>query len=181
MDLQFNEDLLFGVATRERLDMEARMTLELGTPRPHWWAAIMRQDGHVVIETNYPPSEFEGPDISQQEWAIGNVKFLNREISHDGAWIIAFTHPPENAEQFKVTPDYNWRRIVKLFMDRDGDIQFSTENMEPFHIMYSVGPHHYAQQSEEAYQKWKELMRSAMAPKTHQLVNLAQIKQRGTA
>lgn len=184
---KFDEQMMFSAAVRERLDQECAMTSDLGTHAQHWYAVMVLPSGHVEVWRNYDAgNKIQGlfdrdPPWHQREWAEGIAKLLNRECHHDGAWIIAFTHPPGFAEMVGIEPKFEWRRIVKLWMDSDGDVAFTVDNLDPFHMVFTNRPHYYVAQSEEAWEKWKLLMRDALQPQEHQLRPLAQLKQRGLA
>lgn len=184
---RFDEQMLFSKAVRERLDAEAALLSDLGTERTYWYAVRSRQNGARTIERNYDPShqiEFFAtldPTSEQQLLAEQIGLRLNEECAHDGAWVVAYTHPPEFGHIIGVTPNYSWRRLVKLWMDQDGDVGFSLDCIDPFWQVATQSPDHFIEQGEQAWQKWHFLMRDALDPRIHQLKPLAHLKERGLA
>lgn len=179
--------MMFSKAIRERLDLESELQSDFGTTTCLWYAVIRRPDGSIILERNYDPGNATelltplDPPSYQQLFAEQAAIMLNEECAHDGAWIVGFTHAPEFDHLLRPNPNYEWRRMIKLWMDSDGDVQFSTDCIEPFHKVLSVSPESFIEQSEEAYKQWKNLMRDALDPKEHQLKALAHMKERGTA
>lgn len=184
---KFDEKMLFSKAIRERLDAEAALSADLGTENETWFAVLVRQDGHIVIERNYDPNNrievvsVDDPPVHQILWAESMSRLLNRELHHDGAWLVAFTHPPGFSEMIRTEPNMEWRRVIKLWMDVDGDVAFTADLIDPFWQVMQISEHHFAEQSEESWQRWHTIMRGALAPKQSQLINFAEMKERGTA
>lgn len=184
---RLDPDMMFSRTMRERLNLESEVQSDFGTSTCLWYAVIRRPSGHIVIERNYDPGDTLemltplDPPSHQQIYAEQAAIMLNKECAHDGAWIVALTHAPEFADLLRVNPNYEWRRMVKLWMDADGDVQFAVDNIEPFSVIMQVSLEHFIEQTEEAWKQWKQLMRDAVDPQTHQLKPLALMKERGTA
>lgn len=176
--MMFDENLLFTQALRNRLNSEAAMQSDIGTAFPAWFAvkSLERGRGKTVIERNYDPNGLSAvPDPADHQiiWAEAVSRILNHEIHHDGAWIVGLTHPPGFGEMLKIEPKFEWRRTIKVWIDRDGDPQFTCDCIDPWPFVAERGPEHFVEQSEQAWQHWKRLMRDALAPKDYQLKQLA--------
>lgn len=72
------------------------------------WACMLRTDGvwHYWQKTNATP-----PNAHKRNYARSVVRYLNKHLHHDGAWVGAWM-------------DDGWKRFYLLWKDRDGDIQF---------------------------------------------------------
>lgn len=173
--MRFDENLLFSQALRNRLDTEAAMEADLGTTSASWYAVKMLDDHQVVIERNYDPRAgiISDPPTHQMLWAEAVSKILNHECGHDGRWVVGFTHPPGYGEMVLCEPKFSWRRIIKVWLDIDGDPQFTVDCIENWENVASQSPHHFIGQAEEAWKHWKVLMRDVLQPKDYQLKQLA--------
>lgn len=184
---KFNDDMLFSKALRERLDFEAAISSDFQPSCASWYALKMLGSGHKIIERNYDPNlpiehmPVADPPPAQMVWADAICKLLNRECGHDGVWIVGFTHPPGFADLVRVNPRFNWLRVIKLWMDNDGDVAFTCDCIDPWDAVAAQAPEHFVEQAEEAWNRWKTIMRDALDPQEHQLKPLAQLKQRGLA
>lgn len=186
----FDDKMMFSKLLRLRLDIEAAMDQDMSPPLPPmWYARKITKSGHTIIERNYIPAEdhFEigahfDPPFQQIHWADQHTEILNKECHHDGAWVVGFTHPIPFAQRIlMVNPAFEWRRIIKVWLDREGDIQFVVDNIEPFDVTYARGHHYFVNQCEEAWQQWKHMARDQMQLKANQLKPLALMVERGRA
>lgn len=88
---------------------------------------VIRRD-HANLFVHHPNSP--PLDSTQLLWAGRILKLLNRELHHDGAWVVAFTHPSkisfESAAHAEARSAY-YLRYCLIFVDRDGDPQFTME------------------------------------------------------
>lgn len=78
---------------------------------------------------------------------------LNKHITHDGAWVIIFTHyeqpKPPMAEGV-------FHRFVLLWMDKDGDVKFPLECPTPLHkVMETATIDNWIDQCEGAWILWR--------------------------
>lgn len=186
---KFDEKMLFSKALRERMDAEAVADADLTPPIDALWLSmVVRDGGHLVIERNYNPAGDildmlpVDPTPAQMIWAEQQVKLLNKEVSHGGAWVVGFTHPPSMVERTMLlnTGDA-WKRVVKIWLDKEGDPAFTIDNIDPFWANIETYPEHFIEQAEQAWQKYHYLMKQALDPRSHQLIPLAHMKERGTA
>lgn len=181
---KFDERMLFSKAVRERLNLEAAVQSDVGTEREYWFAVRCCEDGSRVIERNYDPNKqidliaTIDPPWYQQVWAEQMGEHLNRESAHNGAWIVAFTHPPNFGDLLRVDPNQDWRRVVKLWMDAEGDVAFALDCVDPFFQIAQRNTDHFIEQAEQAWAQWKVLMRDILDPQEHQLKPTAHLKER---
>lgn len=173
MSKKFDEDFLVLPLNLERYRDEALAGEGLGG----YWVCFQRDSGLFVSRMNEGNMVAPAPD--QQMFAQDLIKLLNREISHGGRWIIEWTHPGEffGAEGLSAVEacfTRTYERWVMMWMDEDGDIQFSIENEEPMWVIMANGPLQWVEQAEDGWKQWKEIMRDALAPSESQLIHRAQ-------
>lgn len=180
---EYDDTLLFTQTIRERLDAEAAMDSEIGVTTASWFAVkvLNRGKGDVVIERNYNPEKtgmlaIPDPSPCQAAWAVAVAKILNHEIDHDGCWIVGLTHPPGFGEFLKIQPRFEWRRTIKLWVDNDGDPQFTSDCIDPWRLVVEQNPDHFINQSEKAWQHWKRLMRDVLEPTEDELRPMAKLR-----
>jgi len=183
-----DEKLLFSKTILERLDYEAEADGDAGdSVNAFWWAVTQANDGQIIAQSNYDmsrarheviASDVIHPTADQVGYAIEAMKTLNKECDHNGFWIVGFTHPPSFANLISTTPDYHWRRMIKIWVDQHGDPGFTADNIDPFWMIAGLGPEHLIEQSEESWKQWKHLMRDDMDYKENQLVYKAIERER---
>lgn len=184
--MQITDDMLFSKALRERLDMECALTTDFVAPQ-RWYAVKVLRDGKVVIERNYDPAikvaslVTPDPAPTQMIWAEEAARILNKEIAHNGAWLVGFTHPPGMGDLLRIDPRFDWRRIIKLWIDETGDVAFTADIIDPFWMVMQRPVTHFIEQSEQCWQKWHLLMKQAIDPTPEQLIHTAHLKERGLA
>lgn len=158
--------------TLRRLDMEADWDEDMQRPAQAVWDACFINDGMLQRMTNYRYGVT--PPTPQQIDFAGNLcRLLDRHVTHNGAWLVAWTHPPIMSGLIMVEPDYNWRRFIMLHMDKDGDAQFTIDNVEPSWIVAAANDEHWIEQAEVGWQKWNHLMRDVLNPSESQLTHRA--------
>ena len=173
----------FSWLTCERLDQEAAMDTDFQPPKPPKWLAFGMQDnGKIIIMSNYDRSVrpsmgdtvFDNePTAPQLAFGMDVLKGLNKEIAHNGSWLVAWTHPPHFSEYLRVNPQMEWKRLVMIFLDKDGDPQFTVDSVRPFWEQVQSGAHHFVDQCEQAIQEWKQQLQ-ILDLKENQTINLAQ-------
>lgn len=164
-----DDKLLNTPALRMRLDAEARFEEGGGTYRGFALRSGGVLDGHILRLTslgNPPPL-----DEMQVMFGQDMVRVLNRHLHHDGAWVVLFTHPshvhkagPIDLPVVGGLPTM-YGRFAFLWMDRDGDVQFTMDSVSDFFEVLSEGPDPWIERAEQAWQNWKHVMRDVLAPK----------------
>jgi len=149
------------------------------------YAIIRKPDGHVLVHHEQPASPKLA--LEQLTWAADLLRLLNREIHHDGAWVIVFTHPetPHYESILHSTPTHwKYRRYAILWIDEDGDPQFTQEwsqndsEMLDFADVVVAGLESTAAKAETAWQLWNTHMRDVLDPAEGQLVKAAKGERR---
>lgn len=174
----------FSWLTCERLDQESALNSDIETPLPPRWLGFgMKPNKEVLIQSNYNRSLPRvqmiadvtidlDPSVEQFSFAMSLCTELNKEMHHNGAWLVAWTHPPHAAEALRVNPALEWRRLVMLFLDKDGDPQFTIDSVRPWPDIAVSGVHHFVDQAEQGIQMWREQM-DALELKENQTIQLA--------
>jgi hypothetical protein len=162
------EDLVLTPTLLRRFEIESEF--EGGNGRHY--ALIQRNDGSLL--SHHPAS----PSIEpfQAIWAAQVLKLLNRELHHDGAWCVVFTHPkPPSLENiFQDAKHAQYARYVLLWLDADGDVQIPFEWMEgtcelrTFSDIMIAGPVSTAQKCELAWEIWHDTMIKVLEPREGQ-------------
>lgn len=128
------------------------------------YAIMVREGGHIVAHNPHSPEL----DPLQFEWATALLRYLNRELHHGGAWVIAFTHP--EAPALAISNMARYRRYAIIWLDHDGDPQFSQEwakgegEMLNFEDVMDAGLWTTAMKAEAAWSLWHHHMRDVLAP-----------------
>lgn len=183
---QFDEKLLFSKTVLKRMDQECSADADIGQPEYSAWLAVgVTNDGKAVIARNYQGLTDQygigyslEPPAHQVAYLEGMARLLDQHAHHDGKWIVGLTHAPDSASLLGVEPNLNWRRIVKVWLDQQGDPQFSLECSDPFEDVVSAPDQHFIEQAEQAWTKWHHLMRDVLDPAEHQLENRAILNER---
>jgi len=168
------EDLVLTPTLLRRFELEAQF--EGGDGRHY--ALIRRDDGSLL--SHHPGSLPAVPD--QLMWADDMLRLLNRELHHDGAWVVCFTHiKPQPIDCVLYNPQHgDYGRYCLIWLDQDGDPQFTQQWMEgegelrDFADVILAGRGSTAQKCETSWQLWHEMMRKVLAPKEGQTFKRAQ-------
>jgi hypothetical protein len=142
-----------------------------------FYALIHQADGKFMGFNPGSP-ELKG---DQEIFATDLLRFLNREIHHDGAWAMAFTHPEFNAI---MQDGVEYKRFLLLWLDKDGDVQLpldwvhgESDDLFDFTEVMMAGLEMWATFAEESWHLWHRAMVQIMAPKANQLIKAAQGQQ----
>jgi hypothetical protein len=162
------EDLVLTPTLLRRFELEAEF--EGGDGRHY--ALIQRNDGSLL--SHHPASPAVEP--FQAIWAANVLRLLNRELHHDGAWCVVFTHPkpPKLENIFQDAKHAQYARYVLLWLDRDGDVHIPFEWMEgtcelrTFSDIMIAGVVSTAQKCELAWEIWHDTMIKTLEPREGQ-------------
>jgi len=138
------------------------------------YAVLLRRDGQYL---DYNPGSPELEEM-QAVFARDLLRMLNRELHHDGAWVIVFTDPAP--PQALISLKWEYRRFAILWLDRDGDPHFSVEWLQgesdefDFADVLLSGIESWVARAETAWQEWKMLMRDVIDPTSEQTFKRAQ-------
>lgn len=172
--MKIDEDLIVTKALLRRFLAEA-MT-DNGDGRHY--GIIRRNDGSILGHNPCSPEL----SFDQMLWAVDVLTYLNREIHHDGAWVVVFTNPlPPDVDNILIDPKQaEYGRYVLLWLDKDGDVQIPIEwevgssEMRTFADVMLGGLHATAVRAETAWHLWKLHMRDVLDPQPDQLFKAAQ-------
>ncbi len=154
-------------AIRNRLFAEASFECAHGMPSKfHYWVVVPEGDtmrGQIVLK-NYTASPLSiDPHEMQQEFARQVREVLQKELHHDGVWVVGWTHPPEAWEAVRIDGDNVWGRLIMIWLDEDADPQYTVESDLPFLAMVEAGIENYLGQAARAHEAWsKEYGKKAM-------------------
>lgn len=163
------EDLIISTALLRRFAVEGEA--EGGDGR--YYGVIPRANGDVLA--HHPAAPSASPE--QLLWAGDVLRFLNRELHHDGAWVLVFTHPkpPALESVIHAAPAHaEYARYGLIWLDADGDPQFTVEwsegsgELRDFADVLLAGLPAIAKQCEAAWATWHLHMRQVLAPKEGQ-------------
>ena len=145
--MSVNEEILLGKALTQRFQHEA--AFNTGSTR---YVAYLPQGNKVTSLTNGPQ-----PVDELRMFGMDMVGALNRELHHDGAWVIVLTDPVRDGGVIiDLSAKWLYQRWVILWLDEDGDVQFPVENEERLELVLSMGPDHWLEQCELAWNLWDE-------------------------
>jgi hypothetical protein len=151
-----------------------RFELEAGEQQGQggYYALIRRSNGDLVSHHPFAP----GAEPHQLMWAAEVLGLLNRDLHHNGAWVVVFTHPKRpSLETVLHQPRHaEYARYALIWIDADGDPQFSQEwsenesEMRDFADVMLAGIHSTAQKCEASWQAWKLMMLDVIGPREGQ-------------
>ncbi len=125
----------------------------------YWCLTQVPSDRTIIKLQNFTTSILDvEPHEIQKGFADQLVRQLNREVGHDGGWIVGFTHPPYRGDAIRVDGDNVWGRMFFLWLDKDGDPQFTFDTDLPFVEVFGSGIEGYLNQCEKAYHEWEKVL-----------------------
>lgn len=171
--MKLPDDKLITTDLLRRFEAEAHMD---GGTGQHY--ALIRLANGNLVKFN-PRSPALAPE--QMLWADVILAFLNKELHHDGAWVVVFTHPKPSPSQCTMhAPNHcDYERYGLIWLDADGDAQFTMEwaagegELRDFADVMIAGKESTVEKAEAAYQAWK-LTRQMLDVKPEQTFKKAQ-------
>lgn len=166
---RLREQDILSAALLQRFQLEG----EVGDADGRHYGLILRDDGNLFC--HHPGSPSPSPD--QLMWAGDVLKKLNRELHHDGAWVVVFTHVlPVSIESVLHNATHaDYGRYALIWLDQDGDAQFTVEweagittDLVDFTAILLAGIHSTVQKCDAAWTTWDHHMRHVLKPKAGQ-------------
>lgn len=159
--MKYPDYVLDSQALSNRLHAEATFDCSEGdSSKGHFWSLTqMPSDRRVAVRLNFTPSMTDiEPHELQKSFAKDLLVALNREVGHNGGWVVGFTHPPASWHAFHINGDNAWARMFCLWLDADGDPQFTFDTELPFHEVFGSGIDGYVHQCAKAYREWEKML-----------------------
>lgn len=180
-NLKYPDDVLKSLVVRGRLRREAKFESARGDDsKGHYWAiTALPSTNQIVGCQNFTPSVFDiDPHPVQKQLAEALVRSLNRHVGHDGGWIVGFTHPPSQGNALRTDGDNVWGQLFCLWLDEDGDPQFTYEtDRDPAEVVQD-GVDYFIKMCDESYWRWEDLLgkkgRKELGLKDGQMIKAAQ-------
>lgn len=171
--MQLDDDLLITTTLLRRFFDEAQVDDGNG----QFYALIRKQDAKLL--SHHPGSPQLDP--LQVMWGAEVLERLNRELHHDGAWVLVFTHPVPPELRVYLPNHIEYGRYALIWIDEDGDPQFTMEwsrgdsaGLIDFAAVVGAGILSTAQKAETSWQLWNHHMREVLDPSEGQLLKRAQ-------
>lgn len=146
------------------------------------YGIMLRDDGNLIA---HGPPDSKTPIPEQMIWAGDVLKKLNKELHHDGAWVVVFTHPKvaQLLSIFQDAKHCDYGRYALIWVDGDGDPQFTVEwmagegDLRDFDDVLLAGIVSTMNKCEAAWEMWHLHMRKNLDPKEGQTFKKAQGQQ----
>lgn len=138
-----------------------------------YYGLIQRDDGSLLV--HHPIAPAAAPQ--QTVWAGKVLRLLNKELHHDGAWVVCFTHalPVRVDNIFLDTKHVEYGRYCLVWIDHDGDPGFTVEwvagenaDFTHFHHVVEAGIESTARKCESSWEIWRLMMQDVLDPKDGQ-------------
>lgn len=117
-----------------------------------WWFTTRTTEGTTHTEASVGNSIH--PLVEQQVFADELSEKLNKELSHRGTWVVAFSHPGQISDAAGALVTRYYGRWYMLWFDEDSDLHFVVDNVEPFGVTLGAGVYYYMSSAERAYEQW---------------------------
>jgi len=165
---KLDDDTLITPTLLRRFHAEAQFE---GAPGA-FYALVQRSNGHIL-------SHQVGPIAGANEMIFASdvLTYLNKNLHHDGAWCIVFTHPAPAIPPFRTC---DFQRFTILWMDEDGDVQFPLAHELGMVEAMTWGLQAWAQQCETAWMLWNHAMRQVLDPQANETFKRAKGQRRPT-
>lgn len=142
---------------KNRLTAEACFECNHGISlKKHYWVQVPESDtktGSIELKNYKAGIQDCDPHEMQQQFAISLQRSLMENANFDGLWIVGFTHPPSTYEVLTDTGNC-WNRLIMIWLDEDGDPQFTVESDRDFANMLEDSPEYWIERAVEAYQAY---------------------------
>jgi hypothetical protein len=154
--MHISESLVITPTLLRRFQAEGEM--EEGDGR--YYGVIQRDNGDLLV---HHPASLSAV-APQLLWAGEVLRLLNRELHHDGAWVLVFTHPHSvpGPSVLHQAGHAEYRRYGLIWLDADGDPQFTMEwqhgtaELPSFTDVMLAGIESTAQKAEQAWMLWDD-------------------------
>lgn len=133
-----------------------------------YWMVVTTSDGEQHIRTLCEP-----PLPYQQMFCRDLGAGLNRHLHHNGAWIVGLVEAKPLLVIDEAGAGRDYERAILLWVDEDGDPQFTIEVEDDWSRILSVGPDHWINKAEEAWLRWRH-MREVLDPQEGETYKRAQ-------
>lgn len=178
-------------AIRNRLLAEASFECDHGvSDKKIYWVVVPEADGkggHIVLR-NFEPKPFvPDPHEMQEMMATDLQMLLQKNLHHDGAWIVGWTHPPQASSFLHLEGGDNvWGRLIMIWLDEDADPKFTVESDHPVQDMVENGPKYYCGLAAQGYEMWdkeygKKALKEDFGITSDQQTKAAQASMRGVS
>lgn len=166
--LRTDDELLVTPFLKRRLATEGRYADGDGSV----WALLQRSNGQRV-EILSQAAQNWNPLKEQRDFGHLLCELLNGQIRHDGRWVVGFTHPSElTTEYHEKFSEIYYNRWFALWIDNDGDPQFTMDCENRFDEVTAVPIFKWVSDAEEAWQKWKHHMRDVLGTKRMEQISV---------
>lgn len=120
-----------------------------------------------------------GPEAEAyiQQFCLDVMTAANRSLHHDGAWVVMVTQaPPMTALALGDAQPGDYREIIVLWMDKDGDVQLPIhiQDDEDFFNIFTVPLTDWLESLETGWQEWNHMMNQVLDRKQDQTFKRAQ-------
>ena len=147
------DELVRSPTIDERLHAEA-----MDTPFIAW---IERSNGEIL---EYAKGRSPKPEFKM--FAMDIMKALNRHMPNGGAWIVQWSDPkPYEAESHAILLEATeYGRFVIIWIDVDGDPQFTIEFDDDFKEALRAGVDPWMERAASAWKQWHMMMHEVLDP-----------------
>lgn len=135
-------------------------------------AWIERSNGDVL---EYAKGRSAKPEYKM--FAMDIMKALNHWMPNGGAWIVQWSDPaPYKVEGHVILarPTVEYRRFVIIWIDVDGDPQFTIEFDDDFNEALTMGVDPWLERGASAWNQWRMMMHDVLDPSEEQQFKKAQ-------
>lgn len=160
---KLDDELVRSQTIDDRLHAEA-----LNTPFIAW---IERSNGEIL---EYAKGLSPKPEF--KVFAIDIMTALNRHMPNGGAWIVQWSDPKpyENPGNLIMLDAIEYARFVIIWIDVDGDPQFTIEFDDNFNEALTMGVDPWLERGASAWNHWRMLMHDVLDPREDQQFKKAQ-------